>query len=64
MIPPLDSNPVDGLKPTKLVALAGLRTELTVSVPIPPAAKFAATAVPVPPEDSPGVLVKSYGFRV
>jgi hypothetical protein len=42
-----------------LHAEAGERTELTVSVPIPKAAKFAAMAAPVPPLEPPGVLVRS-----
>jgi hypothetical protein len=30
-----------------------------VSDPVPTAAKFAATAAPVPPDEPPGVLVRS-----
>jgi hypothetical protein len=38
-------------------------TEFIVSVPIPTKAKFAAILAPVPPEDPPGVRVRSYGLR-
>jgi len=38
-------------------------TEFMVSVPIPSIAKFAATEAPVPPEEPPGVRVRSYGLR-
>src|SRR4030088_2825809 len=55
-------NPRVGGSPTKLVAEAGERMEPPVSEPVPAAAKFGATAAPVPPEDPPGVLVRSYGF--
>lgn len=37
--------------------------EFMVSVPIPSIAKFAATEAPVPPEEPPGVRVRSYGLR-
>ena len=58
MIPSLLINPRLGLKPTKLHAEAGDRTELMVSVPIPIIPKFAATEARAPLEP-PGVLVKS-----
>lgn len=38
-------------------------TEFIVSVPIPTMAKFDAILAPVPPEDPPGVRVRSYGLR-
>lgn len=67
--------PYVGRKLYRLLALAGLRRELTVSVPdtgqpgpsihhlvdspVPKTAKEAAIAAPVPPELPPGVLLKS-----
>ena len=48
-----------GRSPTKLFADAGERMEPPVSDPVPAAAKLAATAAPVPPEEPPGVLVRS-----
>ena len=43
---------------------AGLRSEFTVSVPVPKTQKEEATAAPVPPELPPGVRVESYGLIV
>src|SRR5260221_14314439 len=54
--------PRGGRSPTRLVAEEGDRMEPPVSDPVPAAAKFAATAAPVPPEDPPGGLVRAYGF--
>src|ERR1700693_4558306 len=48
-----------GRSPTKLVADAGERIQPPASAPGPATAKLAATAAPVPPEDPPGVLVRS-----
>ena len=42
----------------------GTRMDPHVSVPIPAAAKPAATAAPVPPLEPPGLRVGSYGLRV
>ena len=42
----------------------GMRIDPQVSVPMPAAAKLAATAAPVPPLDPPGLRVGSYGLRV
>ena len=42
----------------------GIRIEPQVSLPMPAAAKLAATAAPVPPLDPPGLRVGSYGLRV
>src|SRR5208282_5892728 len=53
-----------GRMPTRLFAEDGDRIEFTVSEPVPTAAKLAAKAAPVPPEDPPGVRVSSYGFFV
>ena len=36
------------------IEAAGIRIELPVSVPLPSSARFAVTAVTVPPEDPPG----------
>lgn len=52
---PRDMSPRVGRKLNNLFALAGLRSEFTVSVPVPITAKLAATAAPVPPELPPGV---------
>ncbi|MPM57014.1 hypothetical protein SDC9_103831 [bioreactor metagenome] len=62
--PPLLTHPIVGLMPTRLLADDGERTELIVSVPIPTMPKSAAIAAPVPPEEPPGVLVRSYGLSV
>ena len=43
----------------KLLAEAGLRNELTVSVPVAKTENDAATAAPEPPELPPGVRVES-----
>ncbi len=64
MIPDLEMKPRVGRMLNRLLALAGLRREFTVSVPVPNTAKEAAMAAPVPPELPPGVRVKSYGLRV
>lgn len=55
---------VEGRNPTIPQAEAGERSELTVSVPQPTSAKRAAIAAAVPPDEPPGVLEASYGFRV
>ena len=49
MIPVREIKPRVGRTLNKLFALAGLRSELTVSVPVPNTAKEAAMAAPVPP---------------
>ena len=51
MIPLLSIKLVVGLKPTKLLALAGILTDDPVSVPIPATARPAATPTAVPPDD-------------
>ena len=45
--------------PTHEQADDGERIELIVSVPMPTAAKLAATPAPVPPLEPPGVLDRS-----
>src|ERR1700720_3828584 len=52
-------SPIDGRKPTRLFADAGERIEPPVSDPVPATAKLAATAAPVPPDEPPGVRVRS-----
>jgi len=41
-----------------------MRIELLVSVPVPKSAKFALTAVTVPPEEPPGLKRTSYALPV
>ena len=53
------TRPRVGRMPTRLLALDGERMEFTVSDPVPAVAKLAATAAPVPPEEPPGVRVRS-----
>src|SRR5580704_2338099 len=64
MIPARLTRPLVGRKPTKALAEAGDRIEFTVSLPVPASARFAATAVAVPPLEPPGVRVRSYGLSV
>ena len=59
----LDS-PAVPRSPNRLFSEAGLRMEPQVSVPMPAAAKLAATAAAVPPLEPPGLRVGSYGLRV
>ena len=59
----LDANPAN-TKPGQLPqptphADAGERTELTVSLPVPARAKLQARETAVPPEEPPGVRVRS-----
>ena len=51
-------------RPTRLLCDAGLRIDPHVSLPMPAAAKLAATAAPVPPLEPPGLRSRSYGFFV
>src|SRR4051812_18285022 len=51
-------------RPHRLFSDEGFLIDPHVSVPIPAAAKLAATAAPVPPLDPPGLRVGSYGLRV
>src|ERR1700722_2997701 len=48
--PGRDISPLVGRKLNRLFVLAGLRSELTVSVPFPITAKPEAMAAPIPPE--------------
>src|ERR1700688_3428186 len=61
MIPARLTRPFVGRIPNNGVGEDGDRIEFTVSLPVPASARLAATAVPVPPLDPPGVRVKSYG---
>ena len=63
-IPRRLTRPRVGRMPTREQALEGERIEFMVSVPVPMTARLAATAAPVPPEDPPGVRVRSYGLSV
>ena len=51
-------------RPASAWCAAGMRMEPQVSLPIPNAAKPAATAAPVPPLEPPGLRDGSYGLRV
>ena len=51
-------------KPTRLLCADGIRIEPQVSLPIPAAARLAATVAAVPPLDPPGLRDMSYGFSV
>ena len=53
-MPAMLTRPRVGNTPTRPLVAAGMRIELPVSVPLPSTAKFAATAVTVPPDDPPG----------
>src|SRR5919198_6636292 len=50
--------------PTRLQNDAGTRTEPPQSVPMPMAARFAATAAPLPELEPPGSRFASYELRV
>ena len=52
-------SPLVGRRPTRLFCDEGMRIEPHVSLPQPTAAKLAAIAVPVPPLEPPGFLLKS-----
>lgn len=64
MIPAREMQPLVGRILKRLFADAGLRRELTVSVPVAHTLKEAATAAPDPPELPPGVRVESYGLMI
>ncbi len=55
MMPSRLTSPTVGLMPTSPFAVPGLRSEPDVSVPMPAAARLAATAMPGPELDTPGV---------
>src|SRR5258707_14602003 len=62
MIPARLTSPTVGLRPTSEHAAAGDVTDPSVSVPTPTAAKFAATAAPVPELDPDRVRSSTYGL--
>src|SRR5215207_2068546 len=64
MSPYLLTVPYVGLTPTTPHSAAGWRIEPPVSLPKPTAAKPAATAAALPPDDPPGTRLVSCGFRV
>src|ERR1700704_2825134 len=64
MIPARLINPSVGLIPTSEFAFDGQTTEPSVSVPMPIAERFAATAAPVPELEPQGLRSSTYGFFV
>ena len=58
------TRPGDGLKPTTLQKLAGLRSEPPRSVPSASGSMPHASATAAPPLLPPHVFVRSYGLRV
>jgi hypothetical protein len=54
-MPDILTRPGVGKTPTTELVAEGIRIELAVSVPLPSTAKFAVTAVTVPPDDPPGL---------
>ena len=55
MIPSRLDRPRVPRRPYRLLCADGMRIDPHVSVPMPAAAKLAATAAPVPPLDPPGL---------
>src|SRR4051794_26307785 len=64
MIPERLTRPTVGLRPTRPLTLDGHTTEPSVSVPTPPAARFAAPAAAVPELEPQAFRSSTYGFRV
>src|SRR6266849_2930644 len=64
MMPARLINPTVGLIPTSEFAFEGQTTEPSVSVPIPIAERFAATAAPVPELEPQGLRSSTKGFFV
>ena len=64
MIPLRLTSPIVGFIPTRPHAAAGIRIEPPPSEPVAHGTRPAATAAAEPPEDPPGVRVKSQGLRV
>lgn len=58
----LGISPLDGLNPTTPQCAAGMRTEPAPSPPCARGPSPAATAAAAPPEEPPGVRVRSQGF--
>src|SRR5262245_49851378 len=63
MMPSRLIKPTVGLIPTRPFAVPGLRIDPDVSVPMPTVARFAATAMPGPELDPPGVSTGRPSFR-
>src|SRR6266542_4739021 len=61
-IPVRLTSPIVGLMPTNPFTPEGHTIDPSVSVPMPMAARFAATAVPVPELDPHGLRSSAYGF--
>ena len=64
MMPSRLDSPRVPRRPNRLLCADGMRIDPQVSLPMPAAAKLAATAAPVPPLDPPGLRDGSYGLRV
>src|SRR6476619_7525853 len=64
MIPERPISPSVGLIPTSALADDGQTTDPSVSDPTPIAARFAATAAPVPELDPHALRSSAYGLRV
>ena len=63
-IPVLLTSPTVGLMPTRPLTFDGETIDPSVSVPTPTAARFAATATPVPELEPEGLRSRAYGLRV
>ena len=59
MTPPRLTSPRVGRTPTRELADEGERIDWPVSLPVPASARLAATDAPVPPDEPPGVRVRS-----
>ena len=64
MRPKRETAPYVGRTPTIPVSAAGCRIEPPVSEPTASGASKAETAAADPPEDPPGVRVRSHGLKV
>ena len=62
--PYVETLPCDGRRLDSPQAAAGIRSEPPVSYPVATGTMRAASAAPEPPEDPPGVRVRSHGLRV
>src|SRR5439155_3402145 len=58
------TSPTDGLNPTMLLKLPGLRIDPPRSLPSAIGSSPAASAAPAPPLDPPALFERSYGLRV
>src|SRR5688572_31809837 len=62
-IPSRLTRPCDGDRPTTLLTRDGMRIEGAVSSPIAHVTRLAATAVPDPPLEPPGLRSVAYGLQ-